>query len=376
MLINIDNQSKTPLVTQIRQQIRTQMQHGRLTPGQRLPSMRQLSKECEVSLGIVQQAINALTVEGVLRSTPGAGVYVAEPKLEVANVALVLPTLEMEQMSQIIHGVKQGLVGSKAQLLVQSAQLDFSHELEMIESLDVSNVNGVIIFPPPFNCSASAIRELQSRGKPVVLVNSLIDGLDIDTVAIDRIEMGMQVFERLLSAGHRHIGLVDHNSDTRWPRQLFEGADRVYTRMGMRLSDLHTIKTDAMDLNPREPWANGQKAATQLLANHPDITALVGVNENISLGCWRAAKASGRLLPQELSVCSIGDLSLFDNIEPSLTVVDVPHREMGRVAAELLMNLLRGNGDGYHQVIRLGTRIIERQSIGNMNIPAGSSLSH
>jgi DNA-binding LacI/PurR family transcriptional regulator len=302
-------------------------------------------------------------------------VFVAQPKQEAAQIiALVLPTLDMEQMSKVIHGVKQGFVGTKIQVLVQSAQLDYSHEMEMIESLDVSNISGVIILPPPFNCSAASIRQLQASGKPVVLVNSPIDGLDIDTVTMDRVEIGIQVFERLIHAGHQHIGLVNHNSDTLWHRQLFEGIDRAYARMGMNLADLHTIEIDAMDLNPSQPWANGQKAATQLLAVHPQITALVGVNENISLGCWRAAKASGRKLPEELSVCSVGDLSLFANIEPALTAADIPHLQMGRVAAELLLNLLRGNDAGYHQVIRLGTRLIERQSIHTLEIPAGQSL--
>lgn len=362
------------MVSQIRQQIRSQMLRGNLIPGQRLPSMRKLSKECNVSLGIVQQAINALTVEGVLRSTPGSGIYVAQPKQEAINIALVLPTLDMEPMTQIIQGVKQGLMGTKTQVLVQSAQLDYEHELEMIESLDVSNISGVIIYPPPFNCSAAAIRELQSRGKPVVLIKSLIEGLKIDTVTSDSVEVGMQVFERLIHAGHRQIGLVNHNSDTLWHRQLLEGIDRAYSRTNMNLSDLHTIKIDAMDLNPREPWANGQIAASQLLADHPQITALVGINENISLGCWRAAKASGRRFPEEISVCSIGDLTLFANLEPALTAMDIPHQEIGRVSAELLLKLLRGNDNGYHQSIRLGGHLIERQSIHNLNISAEKNL--
>jgi len=51
---------------------------GRLTPGDRLPSERDLARALEVSRSSVREAVAALQTEGVLRTRPGAGSFVAD----------------------------------------------------------------------------------------------------------------------------------------------------------------------------------------------------------------------------------------------------------------------------------------------------------
>ena len=80
--LNIQSASDEPLIEQIRNDLRQKVRSGQLKPGYRLPSMRKLSDDLGVSLGIVHQAINTLTAEGVLDSQPRRGVFVIDPKIK------------------------------------------------------------------------------------------------------------------------------------------------------------------------------------------------------------------------------------------------------------------------------------------------------
>lgn len=60
----------------------TEVRHGLLQPGERLPSERELARQLEVSRSSVREAITELQVEGVLETRPGAGSFVAADALE------------------------------------------------------------------------------------------------------------------------------------------------------------------------------------------------------------------------------------------------------------------------------------------------------
>ncbi|MGW5560013.1 winged helix-turn-helix domain-containing protein [Micromonospora sp. NPDC003944] len=58
--------------------IRAQIKSGELAPGDKLPSTSELCRQHDVSAIVIRQAINALTIEGLVEGVGGVGVFVAE----------------------------------------------------------------------------------------------------------------------------------------------------------------------------------------------------------------------------------------------------------------------------------------------------------
>lgn len=273
---------------------------------------------------------------------PGRGVYVAEPSGRKRMVTLVLPALDDYEAPRLIRGVKEGLAGSGRRLLIQAADYDFSQEAELLQAIDPALMAGAIIFPPPLSSFAAPLAELVRRGMPAVLLSCLLPGLDLDAVEADHAAIGRAACTLLLERGHRRIGLVDTTGDSPSQRAFQAGADEALAAAGLRFADLPRADTDVADLNPVEPWANGERAARALLAAHPGLTAVVGGNNNLSLGIWRALRALGRRVPAQVSLLSIGDLPAFATLDPPVTAVHSPLEELGRRAAGLLLGRLDG----------------------------------
>jgi GntR family transcriptional regulator len=82
MVVLLSNTDNEPLFAQIKRQIRRQIVTGALTEGEELPSMRRLALDLQVSLITTKRAYDDLEAEGLIRSIPGRGCFVAPQSVE------------------------------------------------------------------------------------------------------------------------------------------------------------------------------------------------------------------------------------------------------------------------------------------------------
>jgi LacI family transcriptional regulator len=207
------------------------------------------------------------------------------------------------------------------------------------------------------------LEALKRRGVPFVLVDTAFDALEADSVTTDSHAMGLEAMLYLLDRGHRRIGLVDLSADSATYQQMRSGITEALAGYGMHFDEVPRYVTDATDLNPTHPWANGERATLRLLGQNPDLTAIVGMNEHLALGALRGVSASGRKVPDNVSVISISDLHLFAAMTPALTALGQPNREMGRHAALRLLELLDGQQSQQAEKIKLKPCLFERDSV-------------
>jgi DNA-binding LacI/PurR family transcriptional regulator len=106
----------------------------------------------------------------------------------------------------------------------------------------------------------------------------------------------------------------------------------------------------------------------ELLKKHPELTAIVGVNDNLSLGALRGARKSGRSVPRDLSVLAVGDLNAFEVSEPPMTAINQPHEAMGFEAARRLVELLDEPGLLPVKRMQLQPQLVERASVSTIPV--------
>jgi len=87
MQFQCDTTSRTPIYRQLIEQVRAGVARGRLQPGERLPSVRQLSRELVVNPNTIARAYTELERDGTLITQQGRGVFVAEPRNDLTKRA-------------------------------------------------------------------------------------------------------------------------------------------------------------------------------------------------------------------------------------------------------------------------------------------------
>jgi len=183
--------------------------------------------------------------------------------------------------------------------------------------------------------TSETIRILELGGRlPTVLVNRR-ELLGIPSVTVDDEAGAALATEHLLSLGHRHIGHVagPQNSDT-----------------GRRRLAGYVSAMRAAGIDPGTEWvleasydeAGGELAATRLLRVSPRPTALFVANVRAAIGALAAARRLGLSVPADVSLVGFHDAPVAMYLEPELTTVKMPLREMGGAAIESLLALVDG----------------------------------
>jgi GntR family transcriptional regulator len=98
MEFRIDPSSRLPIYRQLRDQFREAVARGRLRPGERLASVRDLSRTLVVNPNTIARVYTELEREGLLNTRPGLGVFVAEPKAELTR------KVRKERLGKLLDG--------------------------------------------------------------------------------------------------------------------------------------------------------------------------------------------------------------------------------------------------------------------------------
>jgi DNA-binding LacI/PurR family transcriptional regulator len=107
----------------------------------------------------------------------------------------------------------------------------------------------------------------------------------------------------------------------------------------------------------------GEEAARSLLALSEPPTAILAMSDMLALGALSAMRAAGLRVPEDIALAGVNDIPLARLVDPPLTTLHQPAYEMGKVAMELLQQLIARKRPSQRQV-NLPTSLVIRQSCG------------
>jgi LacI family transcriptional regulator len=266
--------------------------------------------------------------------------YVANPYARTlaggasSTVGLVVHQVDDPYFSEIAGGVIQ--VADEQSLLVQICHSgrDPDYELRQIRHLIAQRVGIIIIAGSGYSdlrVEAEAKAELsafQGLGGRVAVIGR--HALGVDAVLPDNTDGGRALGDHLIGLGHRRIAVAAGTPGLTTVADRLAGVAAALRAHGLSLDDLPVVHTDFT--------RDGGRAATErILADHPDTTAIVALNDAMAMGVLSALRARRVAVPDRMSVVGFDDVSVAADLAPSLTTVRLPMTDMGRMALQLAL---------------------------------------
>ena len=176
------------------------------------------------------------------------------------------------------------------------------------------------------------VQRMAASGFPIVVVGDIGGRLDVSSVALPDRRASAALCRHLADVhGHERIahisGPVDHQT----------GRDRL---AGYR--DVVGSGSSALVRHGTYDEDSGAEAMMSLLDAQDGWSAVSCANDEMAFGALRAAKARGVRVPDDLAIVGFDDFGLARAVEPALTTIRAPAREMGRLAAEFLFEAVAG----------------------------------
>jgi len=170
---------------------------------------------------------------------------------------------------------------------------------------------------------------------PFVTIGRVAEPEHTRWVDLDHAELAASCVRHLAALGHREIALV--NRPEKFVRAGYESAHRGLDGFTSAAAELGVSGTA---YHCDDDAAGGEALIQRILAERPETTALVTVNEAALGGLYRGLAKAGRRVPGDFSLTGVCANRWAEAVTPRLTAADVPAQKMGRLAVELLLELL------------------------------------
>lgn len=266
----------------------------------------------------------------------------------------IIPTMDNAIFARGIQAFQEELGRHGITLLIASSAYQEDLEAEQIRTLVARGADGLLLIG--YHRSPALWEFLQKRAVPALVAWSYDATAAQPAIGFDNARAMAGLMRQVLQLGHRDIGFISAPvaSNDR-ARGRVQGARQAMSAAGLSPDDLVLEQT-------QYGIETGAMAFRKIMAQAPHITAVVCGNDVLAIGALRAAREMGLSVPGDVSITGFDDIELAMLAEPGLTTVHVPHREMGRRAASMLVQMVEGGA--VVPSIELPTDIRLRQTLG------------
>jgi LacI family transcriptional regulator len=257
--------------------------------------------------------------------------------------------------TETIRGVEDAVHEQECVVMVCSTDGSPEREARYLRLLEEQRVQGIVITPA--TRSLRHLETLRDRGTRVVLLDRRSPNGELCSVSVDHARGAELAAGHLFGLGHRRIAFING------PPRLSQCAER---RSGMRraarLAGLAAAESIIeYTIDPMTAVEQAEMAVESFLAEPDRPTAVVCVNDQVAFKVLGALAERRVRVPRDVSVVGCDDVEFAAMVSPALTSIRQPKYELGRAAAELLIeetvDPLHRHGD-----IRFEPELIERQS--------------
>lgn len=331
-----------PIYARIDAHLREQIERGVYAPGAFLPPEDELAREAKVSVGTIKKALSQLAADGWIERTRGRGTQVlARPANGTARkpVLVLLGSIKRLFFADIFEGVRAELMRAGCQPILHDNEYSEETERELLEEFGLT-VAGAIIAPfVGIGVNHAAFGALLDAHLPLVFVDRYLARLNVDAVVSDNVKGGYLATRHLIELGHRRIAVMPRINPVVSVSDRIEGYRQALVEAGL-------------PFEPRlvAPAGDGgydavYETTPQVLAQHPDVTAIFVPRDDAAWGCIQRLADMGVRVPADISVVGFGDdPGVCDRIRPRLTTVRQDNRSLGVAAATLLIERMRATG--------------------------------
>jgi LacI family repressor for deo operon, udp, cdd, tsx, nupC, and nupG len=256
--------------------------------------------------------------------------------LRSGKLLVTVPDISNPFFSLILQGIEEAAHRAGYAVLLGDTQHNKKREERYALMLKRKEADGLIFLGHRLpREAASLVRAASPRCAPVVNGCEFSPRLGVPSVHIDNAKAAYEALDHLYSLGHRRIGAITGPLVSPLSRDRLRGATSR-AKAADAIPDLVVLHGDFS-------IESGVAAAEQLLSKKNPPTAVFCFNDEMAMGVVETARQRGLRVPEDLSVVGFDDIRFARYMDPPLTTIAQPMREIGEGTVRLLLDILRGN---------------------------------
>lgn len=271
------------------------------------------------------------------------------------TIGVIVPEMHTPYASQVIGGIQEILYKKNQKVVIGESDENPCRELENLKMMEQFMVDGLIVSLCSYRKNIEMYQQLEEAGMAVVFYDRIPYGMDVSQVLVEDNVDSYFMVEHLIRLGRMRIAYIQGPDDIYNAYQRGLGYREAMEKF--RLFDPSLIVKTGMT------FKDGADAIDRLIYNKVDFDSVFAFTDTLAIGAQNRLRALGKRVPEDIFVASFSGTELSTIVSPRITTMEPPLEEMGRKAAELVMEKIN-NPETENKMIVLKTTMRCRESTG------------
>ena len=272
------------------------------------------------------------------------------------TIGLVVLDVSNPFFTDVARGVEDAATAAGLAVILCNSDEKAERERSYLDLLEEHRVQGILI--TPVTGVSERLQQLQRRGPPVVLLDRWASTRDHCSVSVNDVYGGELAAAHLVEQEHRRIAFVGGPFSIKQVHDRRDGAERALLAAGLAASALTVVETPALS------FASGRAAGAQIAdmpARHRP-TAAFCANDLLALGLLQELTRRKLRAPDDLAIVGYDDIDFAAAAAVPLSSVRQPRNQLGRAAAQLLIEETAEDREHSHRQLVFEPQLIVRDS--------------
>jgi LacI family transcriptional regulator len=270
------------------------------------------------------------------------------------TLACIIPMITNPFYPAFVSGIQDTAEKQGYEVITYNTHGSAEKEAKFLQSVQQGRADGVIgVF---FNTRARDLFPLLEKGIPVVRLEThrqRTGEWPLDNIYVDNASAAFTATDYLISKGHRHIAMITGRGGPRNARR--EGYLQALNQQEQPL-EAHIEEVSTYD------EIGGYQGMQRLIESGHLPQAVFAANDLMAIGAMQAIIQAGLRVPEDVAVMGFDDIPTAQLVTPTLTTIRQSQEDMGKLAAELLLERLTGKETGDGRVVEMPFDLVIRNS--------------
>lgn len=325
------------------------------------PSLRDVAKQANVSVGTVSNVLNRpsqVSEEMRLKVRKAIDMLGFIPNSnnrstkEQPVIGLILPLSNNPFYEELAQGIEDGVAKSGLRVLIGYSREDEAIEMQLLNSMVDAGFKGIIM--TPVGARNQVFEKFIEENVRVGFISQTDDHVEQCSVSIDQVRGGYIGIEYLASLGHKRILWVSGPAHHHQSYQRFVGVTQAAREFGVEIT---TISSPSLD------FLSGEHIAPDILAKGQLPDAIFCANDATALGIMNYFYKSGLKVPEDVSFLGYDNVSYAESALVPLTTVSQTPYQLGFTMGSQMIAEIEAKPGHIHQHVIFQPQIVERSSV-------------
>jgi LacI family transcriptional regulator len=250
-----------------------------------------------------------------------------------SSIGVLVSEISNRFFSQAIDGIESVAQEKGYNVIIAQSKENFEREVSALHYLASRSVDGIIVSVSAGTSDFSTINDLYLRGMPMVSFDRVVDHLNMHKVVVDNYKGAYEATAHLIQNGYKKIACVAGSAFLSISQERVAGYKNALQDHNMKIEEdlIKYCAHSGLILEEVEDIMN--ELTTQ--KKKPD--AIIACSDKITTNIMRHCQQQNISIPKEVALLGFSNIELTELLTPSLSIVQQPAAEMGRIAAELLI---------------------------------------